>query len=45
MWGRNLQQDRHKEAIPQTYIGGEIPRSVEFKMIWESAEGQGKPGH
>jgi len=33
--GRNLQQDRHVEAIPQTLLSGEIRRSVVFKMTWE----------
>ena len=45
IWGRNLQQDRHQEAIPQTFLGGEIRRSVVFKMIWESDEGSGKAVH
>ena len=45
LWGRNLQQARHQEAIPQTYLGGEIPRSVEIKAIWESSEGRGKTAH
>ena len=35
VWGRNLQQDRHVEAIPQTLLSGEIRRSVVFKMTWE----------
>jgi outer membrane receptor protein involved in Fe transport len=42
IWGRNLQQDRHKEAIPQIFLGGDIRRSVVFKVIWESGEGSGK---
>ena len=42
IWGRNLQQDRHKEAIPQLFLGGEIRRSVVFKVIWESGEGSRK---
>jgi hypothetical protein len=42
VWGRNLQQDRHQEAIPQTYLGGEIRRSVMFKVIWEPEEGSRK---
>ncbi len=42
IWGRNLQQDRHEEAIPQFYPGGEIRRSVVFKLIWESNSDQGK---
>lgn len=45
VWGRNLQQDRHEEAIPQFYTGGEIRRSVVFKVIWESDEGSGKAAH
>jgi iron complex outermembrane receptor protein len=36
VWGRNLQQNRHKEAIPQFFSGGEIRRSIAFKLIWES---------
>lgn len=35
LWGRNLQQDRHVDAIPQTLLGGEIRRSVVFKVTWE----------
>jgi iron complex outermembrane receptor protein len=35
VWGRNLQQDRHVEAIPQTFLSGEIRRSVVFKLMWE----------
>jgi iron complex outermembrane recepter protein len=42
LWGKNLQQDRHKEAIPQLFLGGDIPRSVVFKMIWEPGEGSRK---
>ncbi|MGA8871264.1 MAG: TonB-dependent receptor plug domain-containing protein [Candidatus Acidiferrales bacterium] len=38
VWGRNLQQDRHVEAIPysQILLSGEIRRSVVFKITWES---------
>ena len=36
VWGRNLQQARHLEAIPQYFSGGEIRRSVTFKLTWES---------
>ncbi len=43
VWGRNLQQDRHQEAIPQSFLGGDILRSVTFKVIWEPDEGSGKP--
>jgi iron complex outermembrane recepter protein len=43
VWGRNLQQDRHPEAIPAAYLGGEIRRSVVFKVIWEPDEAKGKP--
>jgi iron complex outermembrane recepter protein len=42
VWGKNLQQDRHKEAIPQLFLGGDIRRSVVFKVIWESDEGARK---
>jgi iron complex outermembrane recepter protein len=35
LWGRNLQEDRHVEAIPQTLLSGEIRRSVVFKVTWE----------
>ncbi len=35
VWGRNLQQARHVEAIPQTFLSGEIRRSIVFKMTWE----------
>lgn len=36
LWGRNLQQNRHQEAIQQFFSGGEIRRSIAFKLIWES---------
>jgi iron complex outermembrane receptor protein len=42
VWGRNLQQSRHTDAIPQFLSGGEIRRSVSFKMIWEINTDQGK---
>ena len=42
IWGRNLQQDRHQEVIPQFFSGGEIRRSVTFKLTWESNPDQGK---
>jgi iron complex outermembrane receptor protein len=42
VWGKNLQQDRHKEAIPQLFLGGDIRRSVVFKVIWEPDEGSRK---
>jgi outer membrane receptor protein involved in Fe transport len=45
MWGRNLQQYRHQEAIPQSFLGGEIRRSVVFKAIWEPDEGSRKAAH
>jgi iron complex outermembrane recepter protein len=44
-WGRNLQQDRHQEAIPQSFLGGEIRRAVVFKLMWESNEGSGRASH
>ncbi len=42
-WGRNLQQGRHVEAIPQTLLGGEIRRSVIFKVVWEPNERSSGP--
>jgi iron complex outermembrane receptor protein len=42
VWGRNLQQSRHQEAIPQSFVGGDIRRSVVFKAIWEPDEGSRK---
>jgi hypothetical protein len=42
VWGRNLQQDRHQEAIPQTELGGYIRRSVTFRVIWEPEEDASK---
>jgi iron complex outermembrane receptor protein len=44
VWGRNLQQDRHMEAIPQTILGGDIRRSVVFKLLWEPSDNGGKSG-
>jgi len=38
VWGRNLQQDRHTEAISTLFLGGEIRRSVVFKIVWEPRE-------
>ena len=38
VWGRNLQQDRHIEAIPETLLGGDIRRSVVFKVLWEPGD-------
>jgi iron complex outermembrane recepter protein len=35
VWGRNLQQDRHVEAIPETFLQGQIQRTVVFKVLWE----------
>jgi iron complex outermembrane recepter protein len=35
VWGRNLQQDRHVEAISETFLQGEIQRTVVFKVLWE----------
>ena len=45
VWGKNLQQNRHKEAIPQLFLGGQIRRSVVFKMMWESEKDHGIAGH
>jgi iron complex outermembrane receptor protein len=42
VWGRNLQQARHQEAIPQTELGGDVRRSVIFKVIWEPDEASRK---
>lgn len=42
VWGKNLQQERHQEAIPEEDLGGEIRRSVTFKVIWETGEGAKK---
>jgi outer membrane receptor protein involved in Fe transport len=42
VWGRNVLSDRHQEAIPQIFNGGEIRRSVVFKLMWESNPDQGK---
>lgn len=38
VWGRNLQQDRHMEAVPEAFLGGEIRRSVVFKVLWQPRE-------
>jgi iron complex outermembrane recepter protein len=38
VWGRNLQQDRHVEAIPQALLSGEIQRAVVFKVTWQPQE-------
>jgi iron complex outermembrane recepter protein len=42
VWGRNLQQDQHKEAIPQLFLGGDVQRSVVFRVFWEPNEGSSK---
>jgi hypothetical protein len=39
VWGRNLQQERHQEAIPESFLGGEIRRTIVFKLVWEPDEG------
>jgi iron complex outermembrane recepter protein len=40
LWARNVQQDRHAETVPpQLFLGGQIPRSVDFRLTWESPEG------
>jgi hypothetical protein len=45
LWGKNMQQGRHQEAIPQSFVGGQIRQSVVFKMMWESEKDQGIAGH
>ena len=38
VWGRNLQSDKHLETSSDFFGGtaGEIPRSVVFKLMWQS---------
>lgn len=45
VWGRNLQEQREQQAIAHTFLGGEIRRSVVFKLIWESNSNQGIAKH
>jgi len=42
VWGKNLQQSRHVEAIPTAYLAGQIRRAVVFKAIWEPGESANK---
>jgi len=42
IWGRNLASDRHPETIGYLFTNGEIPRSLTFKVVWESVGDQGK---
>ncbi len=43
VWGRNLQADRHVEAIPQTFLAGEIRRSLVFKIVWDPRDPPAPP--
>jgi len=38
VWGRNLQSDKHVETLDSILVGaaGEVPRSVSFKLVWQS---------
>jgi iron complex outermembrane recepter protein len=36
VWGRNLSSDHHPETTGYAFINGEVPRTVVFKLIWES---------
>jgi iron complex outermembrane recepter protein len=38
VWGRNLQSDKHVESLDSILLGpaGEVPRSVVFKLLWQS---------
>jgi iron complex outermembrane receptor protein len=45
LWGRNLQASRHQEAAPFLVSGGEIRRSVVFKLMWQSNADPGKGKH
>jgi iron complex outermembrane receptor protein len=45
LWGRNLASERHLETAGYAFINGEIPRSVVFKLIWESKTDSGKDKH
>jgi iron complex outermembrane recepter protein len=45
VWGRNLQQDRHLEAVPVLFLNGEIRRSVIFKVVWEPSEHSSGPAN
>ncbi|MGA3293385.1 MAG: TonB-dependent receptor [Candidatus Acidiferrales bacterium] len=42
VWGRNLASERHPETIGYLFTNGEIPRSLTFKVVWESVEDHGK---
>jgi iron complex outermembrane receptor protein len=35
VWGRNLQQNHHLETVSLLILGGEVRRSVVFKIVWE----------
>jgi iron complex outermembrane recepter protein len=38
VWGRNLQSEKHVENLDSILLGpaGEVPRSVSFKLVWQS---------
>jgi iron complex outermembrane recepter protein len=38
VWGRNLQSEKHLETLDSVLVGpaGEVPRSVSFKLLWQS---------
>jgi len=38
VWGRNLQSEKHVENLDSILVGpaGEVPRSVSFKVLWQS---------
>ncbi len=44
VWGRNLQSPRHLETRNTIFgnFAGEVPRSVEFRLMWQHGEGSGK---
>ncbi|MGB7848083.1 MAG: TonB-dependent receptor plug domain-containing protein [Candidatus Acidiferrum sp.] len=41
VWGRDLTSEGHAETTGYAFINGEVPRSVVFKLIWESRERAG----
>lgn len=42
VWGRNLQSNRHQEAMPFLLLAGDMRRSVVFKLMWEPPRDNGK---
>jgi outer membrane receptor protein involved in Fe transport len=45
VWARNITSDRHPETAGTAFINGQIPRTVVFKILWESRQKEAKAAH